>query len=237
MGTVFSDSHVLGGLDFNSEEFCSIRYSHYIIHFMNLSTVRGIKIRLPIYSLNDIILFMDATARFGSRLKEAREKKRLSQKALSELVDDGLNQSLLSRYESGEAMPRPERVRRLAAVLEVSEAWLRSLYADEEERDGVEPLRQADRLRYSELKDRYAELQRSELEWQRKELESQREVLRLRSELLQRESKILSQFMRWLDDQGVFLAKHQENSQNEFFDQISSPTRLVDRFLEERLQV
>lgn len=133
---------------------------------------------------------MNSAQEFGLRLKQARERKKLSQKELSDLLNDGLNQSQLSKYESGDAMPRPERMKRFCEVLEVSEAWLRALARDEEE-DGfvgyAEKTRKAPRNESTVHLDDYQALQRSELAWQRKHLEAERQVLELKGELLERE--------------------------------------------------
>lgn len=128
---------------------------------------------------------------FGMRLKEARERKNLSQKALTELMNDGVNQSLLSKYESGTLMPRPDRMKRFASVLEVSEAWLRAIYGNEEP-DELQPIglkkRPGTTNQLELLKEKNEALQRSELEWQRKELQAQRELVELKGELLRRDT-------------------------------------------------
>ena len=71
---------------------------------------------------------MDFKKRFGDRLREARENMKMSQQELAAKIDGGISQSQLSKYESGEAMPRPGRVIRFAEFLGVSEGWLRGLY-------------------------------------------------------------------------------------------------------------
>lgn len=155
---------------------------------------------------------MNSKELFGAKLKQARENKDLSQLDLCALMDDGLNQSLLSKYETGESMPRQGRLKRFCDVLEVTEAWLRGLYSDEMEdvelvyknlrRDSKLP--SGERAHYEELRKKNFDLQRAELSWQRKELESQRQVLELEKKLVDKEAMIHQLLERlWLQTQGI----------------------------------
>lgn len=115
---------------------------------------------------------------FGQKLREARENSNLSQTELASLIDESMTQAQLSKYERGEAMPRPDRVTKFADALGVSEAWLRGIYTDDE---GEETLG----LYHSQPSQDVLRLQQAELDWQRKELEAQREILDLRQRLSQ----------------------------------------------------
>lgn len=75
---------------------------------------------------------MERKKAFGSRLKLARERARMTQMKLIEKMDDGLNQSLLSKYEAGKSIPQPDRLSRFASLLDVSEAWLQGLDGQEQ---------------------------------------------------------------------------------------------------------
>jgi transcriptional regulator with XRE-family HTH domain len=143
---------------------------------------------------------MNPKQRFGAKLKQARENKGLSQLDLCSVMNDGLNQSLLSKYETGESMPRQGRLKRFCDILGVTEAWLRGLYSDElEDVDlvykNLRLLQEANlppgcRSQDEELRKENLALQQAELSWQRKELESQRQVLELEKKLLDRDAMI-----------------------------------------------
>lgn len=59
---------------------------------------------------------------FAQRLINLRKKRGLTQSELADKV--GIQQSAYARYEKGKFMPRAETVRKIAEVLEVSEAYL-----------------------------------------------------------------------------------------------------------------
>jgi len=61
---------------------------------------------------------------FSSRLKETRIKAGLSQRDLGARA--GITGVQVSRYESGEAEPRPRTMLKLASVLGVESEWLRT---------------------------------------------------------------------------------------------------------------
>lgn len=58
----------------------------------------------------------------GSRLKQARDEKGLTQKELANL--SGLYQAQICRYERGDCTPPSDVLKRLANALEVSSAYL-----------------------------------------------------------------------------------------------------------------
>lgn len=60
----------------------------------------------------------------AARIREARNKARLSQAQLSELL--GVNQSTVSRWENGTLSCPPSRWEPLAWVLDIPVAWLLS---------------------------------------------------------------------------------------------------------------
>src|ERR1700694_2576249 len=68
------------------------------------------------------------------RLKEAREKKRLSQRDLCEL--SGMSEPQLSRYENGKAEPSLRYLEVLAKYLEVTSDFLLGLSDDPHKRYG-----------------------------------------------------------------------------------------------------
>jgi len=59
---------------------------------------------------------------FSTRLKQAMEKKGMVQSELSALI--GIGKSSISQYLSGKNEPKQPTVKKMADVLEVSEAWL-----------------------------------------------------------------------------------------------------------------
>lgn len=69
----------------------------------------------------------------GETLRYRREQLRLGQKGLAQHV--GVSQQTLSRWERAEAIPRPQRVAKLAEVLDLDCAHLHRLagYLPEEE--------------------------------------------------------------------------------------------------------
>jgi transcriptional regulator with XRE-family HTH domain len=70
---------------------------------------------------------MDGKA-LGQFIRARRLKRGLSQEALANLVDDSIRQTDISRLESGYvALPRQERLVRLAAALQVQPGVLLSL--------------------------------------------------------------------------------------------------------------
>lgn len=122
---------------------------------------------------------MDSRKRFGSRLKEARERKGWSQNKLATMLGEGVRQNHISKYEAGNAMPRPERVIYLSSILDVSEGWLRGFYADDESEDSLDLS--------EDVASSTSIAESAELVWRRKELEAQRENLELRKQLLAQE--------------------------------------------------
>lgn len=64
---------------------------------------------------------VDNPAAVGRRLREARERARLSQRALA---FEGCSAAYVSRVESGDRIPSPAVLRELATRLKVSESWL-----------------------------------------------------------------------------------------------------------------
>lgn len=83
---------------------------------------------------------MDRKKIFGDRLRAARMNAGLTQLELIEKMNDGLTQSLLSRYERGESTPRRDRMGRFSFVLDVSEAWLRGLERNDHKATASEKL-------------------------------------------------------------------------------------------------
>lgn len=59
---------------------------------------------------------------FGERLKDLRKQKGLTQKQLASLI--GVKNSIVSFYETGDRIPSPEIIIKLAAVLHVSADYL-----------------------------------------------------------------------------------------------------------------
>jgi len=59
---------------------------------------------------------------FGQRLRRLRKEKNMTQKQLAERV--GLKNSVISFYETGERLPSPEVIKKLAATLQVSSDYL-----------------------------------------------------------------------------------------------------------------
>jgi len=53
----------------------------------------------------------------GKKIKDAREKKRLNQKDFAELLK--VSQASVSKYESGENIPRMNKLREIASILEL----------------------------------------------------------------------------------------------------------------------
>lgn len=68
----------------------------------------------------------------GARLKQARERKVLSQENLSGL--SGVTEATISRMENGKSGPtRPSTARKLAEALGIEASWL--LFGDQESAD------------------------------------------------------------------------------------------------------
>ena len=67
---------------------------------------------------------------FGSRLKEARTKKGLSQTQLGELV--GIHYTQIGRYEKKGAKPTADVLAKIASVLNISSDFLTSGSTDEQ---------------------------------------------------------------------------------------------------------
>ena len=59
---------------------------------------------------------------FGRRLKETRENKRMSKKALAQHIGVSLPQ--ICHYEDGEDLPKYEKLKSIACILEVSVDYL-----------------------------------------------------------------------------------------------------------------
>ena len=72
---------------------------------------------------------MNIKIRIGNRIREERNAKGLTRKALAALTDD-LNISRLNNYERGERTPGPEEIKQLAKALEVAPAYLMCLTDD-----------------------------------------------------------------------------------------------------------
>ena len=59
---------------------------------------------------------------FGDKLRQLRKEQQLTQKQLAELI--GLRNSVISFYETGERIPSPEIIKKLASSLHVSADYL-----------------------------------------------------------------------------------------------------------------
>ena len=59
---------------------------------------------------------------FGKRLKEARERKHISQEYLAEVVS--VSRQSVSKWENNECYPTVEKLIKLAEYLDVSIDWL-----------------------------------------------------------------------------------------------------------------
>lgn len=70
------------------------------------------------------------TETFADRLRTARKSKALGQTELAEKID--VSKGSIGNWEIGPSQPRPETLGKLAAILEVSPAWL--LYGEENKR-------------------------------------------------------------------------------------------------------
>lgn len=64
----------------------------------------------------------DAAMEIGERLKFAREAKRLTQAQVAEFIQ--LDQSTVAHWERGKSRPSPDKVDRLAPLLDVDVEWL-----------------------------------------------------------------------------------------------------------------
>ncbi|MCH7421279.1 helix-turn-helix transcriptional regulator [Shewanella sp. MM_2022_3] len=65
---------------------------------------------------------MDDKNLIGQRIKAAREKQKLSQEELGDLM--GVSFQSVQQWESGKTTPRTTRMRKLATVLKTSPNWL-----------------------------------------------------------------------------------------------------------------
>src|SRR4051812_7697249 len=70
----------------------------------------------------------------GERLKEAREKKGITQRELGVLTD--LDETQVSRYETGRLTPSVKHLGALAKALDISTDYLLELTADPRPRQG-----------------------------------------------------------------------------------------------------
>ena len=87
---------------------------------------------------------------FGSRLHNARKRKRLSMKRLGEMVS--LHESTISRYEKGEIQSLDiEKVKEFAKALEVTPQYLMGWDSKENDGDKLKALRNQRNLSLSEL--------------------------------------------------------------------------------------
>ena len=87
---------------------------------------------------------------FGSRLHNARKRKRLSMKRLGEMVS--LHESTISRYEKGEIQSLDiEKVKEFAKALEVTPQYLMGWDSKESDGDKLKVLRKQRNLSLSEL--------------------------------------------------------------------------------------
>ncbi len=68
---------------------------------------------------------MPERAFLGERLRQARERRGLSQAELARRIGTGINQ--IPRYENGQAEPSPSQLKRLARGLEVTSDYLLGL--------------------------------------------------------------------------------------------------------------
>lgn len=66
---------------------------------------------------------------FGERLKRFRTNAKLTQKQLAEKAK--LNKTLITRYETGAAMPRPKTIEQIAAALEIPPVLLSPLVLEQ----------------------------------------------------------------------------------------------------------
>lgn len=66
---------------------------------------------------------------FGSRLRELRKQKKLTQKQLASLI--GVKNSIISFYEVGDRIPSPEIIIKLSSALCVSADYLLGLEKNE----------------------------------------------------------------------------------------------------------
>ena len=64
----------------------------------------------------------------GNRLRDAREKRNLTQDELALIL--GIGQSQMNKYENNKSEPSPEIIGRLARELEVTADWLLGLVSD-----------------------------------------------------------------------------------------------------------
>ena len=86
---------------------------------------------------------------FGSRLRELRKQKNLTQKQLAALI--GVKNSIISFYEVGDRFPSPEIIIKLATALNVSADFL--LGIDRNESVDVAGLDERDKMLVRSLVD------------------------------------------------------------------------------------
>ncbi|KTD65356.1 helix-turn-helix domain-containing protein [Legionella spiritensis] len=81
---------------------------------------------------------MSIKEKIGQRIREERNKKGLTRKALAALTEN-LNISRINNYERGERTPGPEEIKQLATALEISPAFLMCLSDDRQGKPGKTP--------------------------------------------------------------------------------------------------
>ena len=87
---------------------------------------------------------------FGSRLHNARKRKKMSMKRLGEMVS--LHESTISRYEKGEIQSLDiDKVKEFAKALEVAPQYLMGWDNEEKEGDKLKKLRLQNNITLTEL--------------------------------------------------------------------------------------
>ncbi len=73
---------------------------------------------------------------FGTQLRQARKRRRLTQKALADAI--GVKHNSVSNWESDRNRPDPETIRQLCEVLEVDSNWFFETDPLESQLSGIE---------------------------------------------------------------------------------------------------
>lgn len=73
---------------------------------------------------------------FGTQLRQARKRRRLTQKALADAI--GVKHNSVSNWESDRNQPDPETIRQLCEVLEVDSNWFFETDPLESQLSGIE---------------------------------------------------------------------------------------------------
>lgn len=113
-------------------------FHNFLLTFFNLGVIIGLGDNMKV----------EIVATTSERIKEAMQKKKITQAELSRLT--GIDKSSISLYLSGKYSPKGDKLYKLSIALGVSTAWLAGFNAPMKEDKKTEPTVKDDKLTESQ---------------------------------------------------------------------------------------